>query len=147
MQTETIVEDTSINDEPQEESFVDAKEEIPEDDYEYDYEYDDYDFDKDENDYTEEEQAYFDQTTIQQEKVIEESINADIEINTINPVEGTAPNIQAISAVPDVTEQQSLEENTGSSLLTDPGIRIADDGSINQSAEINANPILPNYED
>ena len=119
--------------------------EYPEDDYEYDYEYDDYDFDKEENDYTEEEQAYFNQTNLNDNE--EETINTDIEINTINPEEGTAPNIQAISAVPDVTETDPKEEHTGSSILTDPGIRIADDGSINQSANINADPILPNYED
>ena len=99
------------------------------DDYEYDYEYDDYDFENEENDYTAEEQEFFNQTY------------------EFTPPEGHVPNIQAVSAVPDVADITTNEEHTGSNILADPGIRIADDGSINQSAEINADPILPNYED
>ena len=60
----------------------------------------------------------------------------------------TIPNIQAVSAVPEVSDNPAAEnsqEQTGSNLLTDPGIRIAEDGNINNQAEINAEPILPNY--
>ena len=88
-------------------------------DYEYDYEYDDAydDYDFDKND------------------------------NDYTNEEQVFFNEQTISAVSSVADLEQTEEHTGSSLLTDPGIRIADDGSINQSANINADPILPNYED
>ena len=88
-------------------------------DYEYDYEYDD---------------AYDD-------------YDFDKNNNDYTNEEQVFFNEQTISAVSSVADLEQTEEHTGSSLLTDPGIRIADDGSINQSANINADPILPNYED
>ena len=67
-----------------------------------------------------------------------------IDMSQLGP---TIHNIQTLSALPDVTDQITSIDHTGSSLLSDPGIRIAEDGSIDTSAEINADPILPNYED
>ena len=93
----------------------------------FDYEYDDYE--EDFTDFDEDDERFFE---------------LDNEVN-----ETTIPTMQALSVVADVTDINPTEEriDTGSNVLADPGIRIADDGSINQSAEINADPILPNYDD
>ena len=94
--------------------------------------------------------------TIVEEKLSEEMepeeeqviYNSNIQANYINEnaVEKPIPNIQALSVISEVTDNEITENNTGSQLLNDPGIRIADDGSINKTAEINAEPILPNIE-
>ena len=93
----------------------------------FDYEYDDYE--EDFTDFDEDDDRFFE-------------LN-----NEVN--ETSIPTMQALSVVADVTDINPTEEriDTGSNVLADPGIRIADDGSINQSAEINADPILPNYDD
>ena len=93
----------------------------------YDYEYDDYE--EDFTDFDEDDETFFE---------LNDEVN-----------ESSIPTMQALSAVADVTDINPTEErsDTGSNILSDPGIRIADDGSINQSAEINADPILPNYDD
>ena len=93
----------------------------------YDYEYDDYE--EDFTDFDEDDETFFE---------LNDEVN-----------ESSIPTMQALSAVADVTDINPTEErsDTGSNVLSDPGIRIADDGSINQSAEINADPILPNYDD
>ena len=97
-----------------------------------------------ENTETSEEQEAVEEEQTQEEikTALEETPQIDM-----SQLEPTIHNIQTLSALPHVTEQETSIEHTGSSLLSDPGIRIAEDGSINTSAEINADPILPNYED
>ena len=86
-------------------------------------------------------------TPVQQLEKLDSKIETEPTQQPFIP-EITIPNIQAVSAVPEVSDNPAAEtsqEQTGSNLLTDPGIRIAEDGNINNQAEINAEPILPNY--